>query len=130
MCQFLQTFTDQNTLVSNSLRAGFESKCLPVRETVTMPWVSNHTPQNITVQITKTTGGSDNVFTVQPAIPYSGGAAAIPESSGENYWTRTGNETLTAVIGGKKKSFSVAKDDHVTFYTNFYEIFTAKFQSF
>jgi hypothetical protein len=95
-----------------------------------MPWVSNKTDANITVSITKKTGGgSDATFTVKPCIPYAP-AGAIRESAVENYWTRKGAETLKAVIGGKEVTFEVQGDDHVNFYVDTYEIFTSKIKIF
>lgn len=92
-----------------------------------MVWVSNHTSATITISITNQSGGSASVYKVDPAISYG---FAIPERSNNNWWSRSGQETLTAHVGAKEVKFTVAKDDHVTFYEDRYEIFTAKFGSF
>jgi hypothetical protein len=89
-----------------------------------MPWVSNHSPAPITVSITATTGGNDKTFTIEPSIPYLI-PHAIPETGDVNFWNRKGAEELAATIGGKDVAFSVQPNDHVTFYSDAYEIFTA-----
>ena len=95
-----------------------------------MVWVSNRSTAAITVSITSTTGGSSASYTVYPSVSL-GAAANIfkdvkEETCGGNFWQRGGPETLKVTIGGKEKSFQVQKDDHVTFYSDAYEIYTSQ----
>lgn len=96
-----------------------------------MPWVSNRTPHDITVSITKTShvDGSDGDYTVKPKTYYAKGNPAA-ESTGTNYWVRYGPETLKVVVDGKEKTFQVEKDDHVNIYIDCYEIMAAKWGTF
>jgi hypothetical protein len=91
---------------------------------VTMVWVSNHTSEGIAVSITNKTGGSNDTYIVSPCIPYKS------ETKPHNWWARSGSETLKAIVNGKGVTFTVNKDDHVTFYEDTYEIFTAKWAFF
>ena len=58
---------------------------------------------------------------------YTTAAAAAPESSGSNYWTRTAAETITVTMAGSTYSFAVQANDHVNIYTNSYETHPAEF---
>ena len=95
-----------------------------------MVWVSNRSSDAITVSITTTSGGSNATFTVYPSVSLGPAADVFTdvkqESTGDNLWGRNGPETLTVTIGGNVKSFPVQKDDHVTFYSDAYEIYTSQ----
>jgi len=98
-----------------------------------MVWVSNHSPSTITVSITAKTGGSASNYTIHPAIALGPGGEPVtspgsPESWGSNHWSRSGDETLhaTYLLSGKEVKFDIHKDDHVTFYTDAYEVYTSK----
>ena len=95
-----------------------------------MVWVSNRSSDAITVSITTTSGGSNVTFTVYPSVSLGPAAGVFTdvkqESTGDNLWGRNGPETLTVTIGGNVKSFPVQKDDHVTFYSDAYEIYTSQ----
>ena len=71
----------------------------------TMVWVSNQSGVAITVRITNTTGGMNNVFQI---------AAGAAETFPDNHWQRGGDELATiAQIGGNRVDVAVRKDAYV-----------------
>jgi hypothetical protein len=83
-----------------------------------MVFVQNRTAGSITVQITNTSGGSADTFT----LPSNFGPGGTPESFSGNHWGRTGFETVTVNANGKRITINnVNKDEVITVYTDCYE---------
>lgn len=101
--------------------------CPDVGESLVMPWVSNRSGVDIIVSITNKSGGNADKFTVKPAILYATATSTIPESSDNNYWTRSKAETITVTMGTKTFHFEVQPNDHANIYDNAYETFPAQF---
>ncbi|KAF7374254.1 hypothetical protein MSAN_00308300 [Mycena sanguinolenta] len=79
-----------------------------------MVWVSNHASVSIVVSVTTATGGNGNDFTIYPKQN---------ETWGQNHWGRGGAETITITwVGGKKKSFTIQKDDRVLVWDDAYGV--------
>jgi len=74
-----------------------------------MVWVSNQASNDITVKITKLSGGgSDAEFVLHPKTN---------ETHKKNLWIRKGDELITITYSNKTtKEFFVDKDDFVTVY--------------
>jgi len=71
----------------------------------TMVWVSNQSSATITVQITNTSGGSANTFTIYPKQN---------ETVPLNHWGRKGPEVATIKLAsGKSREIDVGKDSYV-----------------
>jgi len=95
-----------------------------------MPWISNHTGDNIEVVLytDNPSQGNGSVFLVPPAIMYKTATATAPENSGNNYWTRTAAVTIVVMnLEGTTYRFTVQPDDHVNIYTDSYETHPARF---
>ncbi|KIJ25653.1 hypothetical protein M422DRAFT_38562 [Sphaerobolus stellatus SS14] len=74
-----------------------------------MVWVINQSPGDITVHITNTSHGSAATYVITTnKAPYSG----------QNYWNRTGDETITVTVNstGKVWTGKVKANDQVTVY--------------
>jgi hypothetical protein len=86
-----------------------------------MVWISNYSSVSIVVSVTTLTTpyGNDSEFAIYPKQN---------ELFTVNYWTRSGDETITIQwASGKRKSFNIGKDACVAVYDDAVGISTAHF---
>jgi len=78
-----------------------------------MVWVSNRGVSNISVSITNNSGGSAEAYTIVPQF-------AQNEGTGQNYWSRSKQETLSILRGGglERQVLTVNPNDFVRVYSD------------